>query len=252
MPITIEVTFTPAEFEALRYRDLRQTVCVVFDVLRATSTMVTALANGATAVIPVSEIAEALQIGQKDPEVVLAGEREGLRIGANVTGGKPFDFGNSPREFTRDNIAGKTLAMTTTNGTRALRACANAQAVLIGSFLNLTAVADYIRKQNAANLLLICSGTHEQAAYEDVLAAGNLADLLWPTYAGGKVADSAQIARRLYQVEQHDLLAAGSTSRNARRLLSLPELRDDVRFCFQRDIFPITAAMGSDGRVRQS
>src|SRR5689334_12937954 len=122
MPTSLEVLFAPAEFVALRERDLRDTVCVVFDVLRATSSMVTALANGAEAIIPVSEIAEALAIQERNPRVLLAGERDGVRIQSALTGGIAFDLGNSPREFTRENVSGKTIVITTTNGTRALRA----------------------------------------------------------------------------------------------------------------------------------
>jgi len=120
--------FTPAEFEALSKRDLSKSTCVVFDVLRATSSMVTALANGAEAIIPVSEISEALEIKRKDPQVLLAGERDGLRIEANLTGSISFDLGNSPREFTKEKVTGKKIVITTTNGTRALRACAHAVA----------------------------------------------------------------------------------------------------------------------------
>src|ERR1700722_6688529 len=129
MQTTLEVLFTPAEFAALAHRDLSQTVCVVFDIFRATTTIVTALANGAAAVIPVAEIADALAIRQRRPEVLLAGERGGLRIRAEFTGGIDFDLGNSPREFTADRIKNKTIVISTTNGSRALRACARAQAV---------------------------------------------------------------------------------------------------------------------------
>src|ERR1035441_3142155 len=179
MQPTLEVLFAPAEYSHLRERDLRQTVCVVFDVLRATSTMVTALGNGAAAILPVAEIPEALVLRQHHPEILLAGERDGLRIEANLTGSVSFDLGNSPREFTAARIKGKTIAMTTTNGTRALRACAPASAVLLGSFLNLRATAQYIERQAPPHLLLVCSGTLDQAAYEDLLGAGALCDLVW-------------------------------------------------------------------------
>src|SRR5436190_11942294 len=119
--MNFEVLFSPAEFAALRQRDLSATTCVVFDVLRATSSMLVALNHGAEAIIPVGEIAEALAMKRERPDVLLAGEREGLRIRKELTGSINFDFGNSPREFTRDRVGGKTLVMTTTNGTRALR-----------------------------------------------------------------------------------------------------------------------------------
>src|ERR1051325_11674604 len=105
---TLEAHFTPADFAALKDRDLSGATCVVFDVFRATSSMITALANDARAIIPVSEIPEALAIRAKVSNVLLAGERDGLRIRANLTGGIDFDLGNSPREFTREKKAGKT------------------------------------------------------------------------------------------------------------------------------------------------
>ena len=249
-PATLEVLFAPAEYARLHERDLRQTVCVVFDVLRATSTMVTALGNGATAIAPVAEIADALSLRKRQPEVLLAGERDGVRIGGHLTGSVGFDFGNSPREFTAASVGGRTIAMTTTNGTRALRACAPASAVLVGSFLNLRATAEFIEQQGPMHLLLVCSGTRDQAAYEDVLGAGALCDLLWAKYGGGAVADSALIARRLFQLEQGDLLTAVAQSRNGRRLMALPELREDVAFCVQRDRFKFVTEMGKDGVVR--
>jgi len=250
MPKTLEVLFAPAEYAVMSQRDLRETVCVVFDVLRATSTMVTALGNGAAAIVPVAEIAEALALRQRQPEVLLAGERDGVRIEGHLTGGVSFDLGNSPREFTAARIGNKTIAMTTTNGTRALRACAPAAAVLLGSFLNLGATAECIAQQDPPHLLLVCSGTLDQAAYEDVLGAGALCDLLWPKYGGGRVADTAQIARRLFRVEQDDLLAAVAQSRNGRRLMAQPALRADVPFCVQRDTVKLVAELGQDGRVR--
>src|ERR1035438_3543930 len=128
----IETILTPAELPALARRDLRGTACVVFDVLRATSAFVTALRNGANAVIPAAEISEALAIPKNQPDVLLAGERDGVKIRAAQTGGTDFDLGNSPREFTPEIVHGRTIVSTTTNGTRALRACAGAQTVLAG------------------------------------------------------------------------------------------------------------------------
>src|SRR5438093_8065255 len=101
MTTSLEVLFTPADFAALEGRDLHETVCVVFDVLRATSSIVTALANGAEGILPVAEITAALRLRAEDPELLLAGEREGLRIGDELTGSMAFDFGNSPREITK-------------------------------------------------------------------------------------------------------------------------------------------------------
>jgi 2-phosphosulfolactate phosphatase len=247
---SLEVLFTPAEVAALAGRDLSGTYCVVFDVLRATTTMVTALANGAAAILPVEEIGDALAARPRWPEALLAGEREGVRIGPDLTGGLTFDLGNSPREFTHDCVAGRIIVMTTTNGTRALRGCAGAKTVLAGSFLNLEATARHIERVSPPALLLVCSGTLDQAAYEDVLGAGALCERLWTRYGGGGGADSAHIARRLYRAESADLVAAMAQSRNGRRLLAHPDLRDDVPFCLQRDTHALVAVLNADGLVR--
>jgi 2-phosphosulfolactate phosphatase len=255
---------------------LRETVCVVFDVLRATSTIVTALHNGAKAVIPVSEISEALvfkkaESGKRKAEtILLGGERDGVRIRAAQTGGTDFDLGNSPREYTPEMVRDKTIVSTTTNGTRALRACAGAKTVLAGSFLNLGATAEFIKKLKPAEVLLVCAGTREEKADEDVLAAGALCEMLarWgettgePQDSGSRgrlphqinaceFSDSAEIARRAWAQAKSDLAAAVRNATNARRLLAIPELRGDVAFCLQRDVFPLIARMETDGAIRR-
>ncbi len=248
---SLEVLFTPADFSALHGRDLSRTVCVVFDVLRATSTVVTALGNGATSVIPVLDIPEALAARAADAQALLAGEREGVRIRATLTGSIDFDLGNSPREFTPEKIRGRTIVMTTTNGTRALRACAGGRRVLACSFLNLQATADFICQEGSTDLLVICSGTHEEAAYEDVLGAGALCALVWDRYQAKSIADSALMARTLFDLAGSNLDEHLADSRNGRRLLEIPELRDDVGFCAQRDCTGLVAELGKDGRLKR-
>jgi 2-phosphosulfolactate phosphatase len=251
MSTSLEVLLAPAEFAALGARDLRQTTCVVFDVLRATSSMVTALTHGASVIHPAAGIAEALELKERMPDALLAGERDGLRISARLTGGVEFDLGNSPREFTRNRALGRPVIMTTTNGTRALRACEGAQEVLVASLLNVGAVAAVLHRCLPAELLIVCAGTVEQASFEDTVVAGALCDLLWPRYDRGEVADSAVVARELYLRHAGDLAGAIAThARNARRLLALPELADDVAFCVRRDVFHLAPRMAPDGGVR--
>lgn len=250
----IEVLFSPAEFEALPRRDLSETICVVFDVLRATSSIVTALAHGAKGVMPVATIEEAVREKEKDPGILLAGERDGFRITSKLTGSVDFDFGNSPREFATappTRLHGKSIVMTTTNGTRALKACIGAREIVVGSFLNLSQVAEYLRTREVNDLLLVCSGTNEEASYEDLLGAGALASALWEHFCDGHVADSAQIAKNTFVAARHDLLAAMEFARNGRRLLAIPELRDDVPFCFQRDASPLIATMNRSFMIQQ-
>jgi 2-phosphosulfolactate phosphatase len=251
----IETILTPAELPALAQRDLRATACVVFDILRATSTFVTALQNGAQKIIPVSEISEALACkkaegGKRKAEaILLGGERHGVRISAE---GIDFDLGNSPREFTPEKVCGKTIVSTTTNGTRALRACAGAKIILASSFLNLTATAEFLNQRQPEEILLVCAGTGEGVALEDVLAAGALIELLTPHVpARPNISDSSEIALRSFLQAKADLAAALAGSQNARRLLAIPELHDDVAFCSQRDIFNLVAEMKSDGAIRR-
>lgn len=246
----IETILTPAELPALAQRDLSTTACVVFDVLRATSTFVTALHHGAQAIIPVSEIAEALAFKKAESEkrkaetILLGGERNGVRISAD---GIDFDLGNSPREYTPEKVREKTIVSTTTNGTRALRACANAQTVLAAAFLNLGATAQFIRQNQFENVLLVCAGTGENTALEDVLGAGALCELL----DAATLSDSAQIAWRTWLEAKPKLAEAVGGSENARRLLAIPELREDVAFCLQNDICSLVAKMETDGAIRQ-
>jgi 2-phosphosulfolactate phosphatase len=250
--MTIEAILTPAELPALAQRDLRATACVVFDILRATSTFVTALHHGAQEIIPVSEIPEAITLRHQRPDVLLAGERDGVKIRAAQSGGIDFDFGNSPREFTPDAVRGKTIVSTTTNGTRALRACTGAKCVLAASFLNLAATAKFLQAGKFSDVLLVCAGTGEGVALEDVLAAGALVELL---AAGMNVhpalMDSSSIARQTFQQMNAELGAAIVGSQNGRRLAANPELRGDVAFCAQRNIFDLVAVMGADGSLRR-
>jgi 2-phosphosulfolactate phosphatase len=246
---SLEVLFSPVEFAALDRVDLSATTCVVFDVLRATSSMAAALNNGAKAILPVAGIDEALAIRARQADVLLAGEREGVRILTGLTGGVAFDLGNSPREFKREIVGGKTVVMTTTNGTRALQAAAHAGKVLVASFLNLQATADWLIQEDRAHIILVCAGTNEEPAYEDALCAGALCELLWAGWCAEGGSDSALIARKLFCQEKEDLLAAVSQSRNARRLLSLPDLSEDVQYCIQRDLLRTVLEMDNDRQV---
>jgi 2-phosphosulfolactate phosphatase len=248
---SIEVLFTPADFQALRERDLSGATCVVFDVLRATTTLLTALANGAAAVAPAADIPEALARRAHDGFVLLAGERDGLRIRAAQSGGVDFDLGNSPREFGPEDIGGRRIVMTTTNGTRALRACAGAAAVLPASLRNVAATALWVARHADGEVLVVCSGTHEDSAYEDVLGAGALVDRLWPALETVPTMDSARIARNLYRAAAgNPARAMAEHSRNARRLLAIPALAPDVAVCAAEDDLALVARLDDDGWIR--
>lgn len=243
MSLSLEATFTLAELESCARQGLADTVCVVFDVLRATSSIVTALAHGAVSIVPVADIAAALAAQQHRPDVLLAGERDGVRIRAAAGGGVDFDLGNSPREFTPERVRGRTVVMTTTNGTRALRVCAEAGRVLVGAFLNRGALVRTLEQLRPARLLLAGSGTRAGAAFEDALAAGAVVEALKGLYSTGQMGDGALMARELYRRHAGDLAAALALSQNGRRLLARPELREDVAFCAGQDRFDVVPVL---------
>lgn len=148
-------------------------VAVVIDVLRASTTIIHALASGANGVLPCETVDEAREVaaGLVAGEALLGGERGGMRI-------EGFDLDNSPLRYTRHKVAGKTIVFTTTNGTRALRACAAAARVLIGAFVNRAALARVLR-EDGRPVHLVCAGTEGQLTAEDILFAGATAwDLL--------------------------------------------------------------------------
>ncbi len=149
-------------------------IAVVIDVLRASTTIVTALAEGAVAVQPLATVVAAREAaGRLGDAALLCGERGGVRI-------EGFDLGNSPAEYSSARVAGRTVVITTTNGTAALAACAAAREVLVGGMVNRTAVAIAVRRLAAAagvvDVHLVCAGTDGAVAVEDVLAAGAILD----------------------------------------------------------------------------
>ena len=249
--MNIEALLSPAEYQARRARGFVGEVCVVFDVLRATSVIVTGLANGAGGFVPAEEISEAVTLRAKYPGALPAGEREGLKITAAQSGGVEFDFGNSPREYTKSRVSEKIIISTTTNGTRALRACETADAVAVGSFLNLTATVMWLQSRGASRVVLVCAGTGESAALEDILCAGAFCDLLARSKQTCVVEDSAAAAWSVFREAGNNLLGAMRHAQNGRRLLENPELRDDVEFCLRRDVFEIVGLMGRDGMIRR-
>lgn len=241
----VEVLFSPAEYEQLAARDLSDTVCVVFDVLRATTTILTALQKGASAIRPVSEIDEAVDLWKKNDRLLLAGERGGLRILAGDESLIDFHFGNSPREFTTEKVLGREIVITTTNGTRALRACAHAAEVWVGAFRNLSVLAQKLLESSLNKILIVCAGTADEASLEDTLAAGGLCESL----GGCLLRDSAQIAHAAYLHHAPNLIASVNLARNGRKLLSNSILTEDIPVCFSIDSLAINARLHRDGRI---
>ena len=224
----ITVALDPAEIAHLPRRDLSRTTCVVFDVLRATSSMITALAHGAAEIHPVRTIEEARELKSDMPHAVLGGERDGELIDG-------FDVGNSPFEYT--GFARRTIISTTTNGTIALRACENAELVLVGAILNLAELADEIRWREPADLLLVCAGTFEEFALEDAYAAG----LLIAALPDAQLTDSAHAALAVAR-QFSTPLAALRAARNG-RTLDAKGRGKEVEWCAQTSRFNVVGIM---------
>jgi 2-phosphosulfolactate phosphatase len=233
----VDAVLSPAEIAQLRPAHLNNAVCVVFDVLRATSTIITAFAHGAQSVTPVSTIEEALAARTAFPNAILAGERHGDRI-------EGFDRGNSPEEFTT-GIAGRDVITTTTNGTVALRACVSAQMVFAGALLNLNAVAEVIRHYQPERVLLVCAGTFETFALEDAYAAGRLARLL----ASDQTTDSAKCVMAVAQTYGDDCVAALTAARNGQALLRANR-QNDLKWCARFSIMEVVPQLDSHGVLR--
>jgi 2-phosphosulfolactate phosphatase len=248
----IEVTFTPSEFSWLQAQPLDDAACVVFDVLRATSTIVTALAKGSRAVLPVNDIAEALAQRVAIPDCLLAGERDGRRITAERTGGVEFNLGNSPREYTRAAVQDRRIVTTTTNGTRAFAASRHARHLLAGSLLNLRSTARHLANLRCPRLVLVCAGTGEAAAFEDCLGAGALCHAIREFAPDVRWTDSASFTADLFTANSGDLLAAMQKSSNAVRLLAAPDLAEDVDYCLTVNLHPIVVTADAQGWLHRA
>lgn len=174
-------------------------VVVVIDVLRASTVIVHALAAGAREVIPCLEIEDAQRVaaGLPSGQAVLGGERGGLPI-------EGFDLGNSPEEYTPEIVAGKTVVFTTTNGTRALQRCREAKRVLVGAFVNASAIIEGLRGEEQIHLL--CAGTRGEITREDVFLAGLLAERISSGLDDGaqpaEINDQLLIARECFRASE--------------------------------------------------
>src|SRR5471030_1772520 len=147
MTNNLNVCLSPALIPLYNVEDY---IVVIIDIFRATSSICYGIENGALAIIPVSEVEECAAYREKGVKYLLAAERDGQVV-------EGFDFGNSPFSYTREKVSGKTVVLTTTNGTHALHLSRSAKKVVIGSFLNLTALCNWLKMQNE-NILLVCAG----------------------------------------------------------------------------------------------
>lgn len=219
-------------------------VVVVIDVLRASTTMVQALANGARAVVPFAEVDEVVASASRysRDEVCLAGERRALPIAG-------FDTGNSPSGMTEVRVRNKSVLMTTTNGTIALLATHGARHVFVGAFANLGVTAQAVTSAVASggDVLLICAGQDRRLALEDAVCAGIMLNEIVRGRKGVVMGDAATLARQLGRRYAADLSRLARDASHA-RTLATAGFADDVSYCLTRDHLALVATY-SDRQV---
>lgn len=238
MSAQLDVAFLPS---IVQPEKLTARVVVAIDILRATTTIINALHGGAQCVIPCPSIMAARKLHERMGDgSVLGGERGGKK----VTG---FHCGNSPREYTAAAIQGKSLILATTNGTIALERCRLANAVLIGGFVNMGAIAQRIL--NEPKITLLCSGTEGQITSEDILFAGALTELMLSLNAKLEIKDAALVSLGHWQSIQHQVRNENKqladfmrTARGGKNLVRIG-LDEDIVFSSQIDTIPIVPVL---------
>ena len=222
---TLYTSLSPA---LLNLYEVSTSIVVIIDVLRATSTIATVLNNGAKSIIPVDSVAECIKLG-KQMEVITAGERDG-KIAEGLT------YGNSPFTYPKEFIKGKTLVLTTTNGTKLLHMALaeNAKAIITGSFPNLSAVCDYITAQKQ-NVVLACSAWKDRVNLEDTLFAGAVINRVKDHFTIN--CDASKIAETLYHEAKGNLYEF-MKKQQASHYLRLTKfgLEKDIRYCLSEDV----------------
>jgi len=193
------------------------------------------LANGAECIIPVAEVSTCAIY--KDHGYLLAAERNG-----EVVDG--FDFGNSPFSYVAGNVTGRTIVLTTTNGTKAIHLSREAKKIVIGSFLNLSAISTWLKEQTD-HVLLVCAGWKDNFSLEDTVFAGALVEQLQSTHQSD---DAALASMHLYEKAKSDLSAYLAQSAHSHRLQHLG-VQKDVEFCLQVDLIDTIPVLEGDRLV---
>lgn len=219
---TIEVCFTPKLFGDIQTK--QNYIVVLVDILRATTSIVTAFKNGVDRIIPVATIEEAKRM--KEAGYLVASELDGRKLDF-------ADFGNSAFNFSKEAVGGKTVVYCTTNGTKALDIAKHAEKIAIGAFINLTALANWLAGQQK-NVVILCSGWKNKFCIEDTLFGGALTQKLLENKSFCTNCDSAHAAMDLWQVSKHDVLAYIEKAAHRHRLKKLA-LDDVIPYSFALD-----------------
>jgi len=214
-------------------------IVVIVDIFRATSSICYGIENGAEAIIPVSEVEECAAYRELGTGYLLAAERDGKVV-------EGFDFGNSPFSYTEEKVAGKTVVLTTTNGTHALHLSRNAKSIVTGSFLNLTSLCNWLKTQDT-NILLVCAGWKNNFNLEDTLFAGAVVEQL--KTVNFKLDDAAIAANDLFQIGKHDITQYLKKTSHSERLKKLG-IEKDIEFCLQVDLTSAIPILKDEKLVR--
>lgn len=221
---TVEVCYSPNDYPLYKSD---HDIVVIIDVLRATSAIVAGMAHGVKSIIPVSSLEEAFEYKRKG--YIVAAERGGMVV-------EGFSFGNSPYAFMDPTLKGKTIVLSTTNGTRAINTPENKE-VIIASLINAQAVSDYLKDQNK-NVLLLASGWRDKFNLEDTICAGAICDDLVASGLYSSEEDSSIAAKYLYQSASVNYFGFLKSSSHRRRLKKL-NLNEDIKFCLTPNQFNI-------------
>jgi len=208
----------------------RGDLIVVVDVLRCTSTIITALANGAEAIIPVRTLREAYKLARENPNYILAGERGGLKP-------RGFKLGNSPLEFRREVVEGRTIILTTTSGTVALTRSRGARTILVGALLNAEATAKKaleMAEKAGVDISIVLSGKKGRFSLEDFICAGAIGYRI--NSGDVELSDAATAATLTFHSAKGKLFDEIRCGEHAKHLINLG-LEDDVKFCCRMDLF---------------
>ena len=232
----VEVCFLPEQYASYANE---MDIVVVIDVLRATSAMCVAFERGLESIIPVSSVDEARKYIGK-PGYLAAAERNGEVV-------EGFPIGNSPIAFSKMDLTGKTVVMTTTNGTRAIETAKDAKQLIIGAYLNMSALVEYLYAQQA-NVLLLCSGWRGKTNLEDTSFAGAVVDRLIKTGKFGAEEDSSIAAQYLHKAAQDNFLGILKAAPHRRRLQKL-DLLDDAKYCLTPDQCSVIPVLENDRLV---
>ncbi len=231
---TIDVCLTP---ELLHLYQVEDKVVVVVDILRATSCMTTAIAYGVQSMIPVATVEECYNWQRKG--FLVAAERNGEKVNG-------FDFGNSPFSYMDKNLRGKSIVFTTTNGTLAISKAKKAKQLVVGSFLNLSAVVNFLNEQ-AEDILVVCAGWKGKFNLEDTIFAGAVAERLTARFTAA--CDSTLAAISLYHAAKNNLEGFLANSSHVQRLARL-NIHEDVAFCLKTDQFDVVPGLEGDQLVK--